>query len=148
MFSGLKLARYVFIFEAVVINAGVGILCFISPATFLVNFSPTLAPAPALEIIRWYGVLLGVLSVMVLRALPANDDRVLRPAIEALLFGDLVHLVASFLYFRVMPVWNLQFIFMLAMTVFLASVRTYWLVQVARTPQPVKSAKHKATHKK
>jgi hypothetical protein len=148
MLNGLKISRAIFIFEAILINGGVGLLCFIAPATFLVNFSPDLAPAPALEIVRWYGVLLGVLSVMVLRALPANDNRVLKPAIEALLFGDLAHMLASYLYFQVSPIWSMPFIFMLGMSSFLAGVRIYWLYQIARTPQNNKPVKHKTTPKK
>lgn len=139
----LKIGRYIFLFEALVVNGGVALLCFFSPATFLVNFSPSLAPAPALEIVRWYGVLLSVLSVMVLRALPANDDRVLRPSIEALLFGDLLHLVASYLFFQVVPVWNAQFFLMIGMTIFLASVRITWLYLLSKTPKHVVPLKHK-----
>jgi hypothetical protein len=148
MTNGIKLARAIFIFEAVVINAGVGLLCFFSPATFLGNFSPNLAPAATLEIMRWYGVLLGVLAVMVLRALPANDNRVLKPAIEALLFGDLAHLVATYLYFQVVSVWNAQFIFMLCMTILLACARIYWLYQIAQVPQIAKPAKNKKAKNK
>jgi hypothetical protein len=122
-----KYARYIMIFEAYVINAGVGLLCFILPETFLANFSPALGPAATVEVIRWYGVLLGVLAVMFLRALTAKDDRVLKPAVEALLFGDLAHLGATHFYFLDMPFWNSQLLFMLGMTIFLASVRIYWL---------------------
>jgi len=127
----MKFARVVFVFEAIFINAGVGLFCFFAPAIFLSNFSPV-APAQAVEIMRWYGVLLGVLAVMVLRALPTHDERVLKPAIEALLFGDVAHMAASYLYFQVMPVWSLAFIFMIGMSTFLASVRAYWLIKVYR----------------
>jgi hypothetical protein len=146
--NGLKFARSVFIFEALAINAGVGLLCFFFPAAFLANFSPQPAPAPAVEIIRWYGVLLGVLAFMVLRAIPANDNRVLKPAIEALLFGDIAHLMASYLYFQVMPVWNVAFIFMIVMATFLASVRTYWLYQIAKQPKIRQQEKSTPSKKK
>ncbi len=124
-----KISRYIMIFEAYAINAGVGLLCLFAPKVFLINYSPELAPAPAIEIVRWYGVLLGVLAMMFLRALATKDDRVLKPAVEALLFGDLVHLLATYFYFQVVPAWSLQFIFMLGMTIFLAGVRVYWLME-------------------
>ena len=130
-----KLSRYIMIFEAYAINAGVGLLCFLAPKVFLANYSPELAPAPAIEIIRWYGVLLGVLAMMFLRALATKDDRVLKPAVEALLFGDLVHLIATYMYFQAVPEWSWQFIFMLGMTIFLASVRIYWLLEYRKAHQ-------------
>jgi hypothetical protein len=124
-----KYARYIMIFEAYIINAGVGLFSFFAPAMFLGNFSPGLGPAPTIEIIRWYGVLLGVLAVMFLRGLATKDDRVLKPAVEALLFGDLAHLGATYFYFQAVPVWNTQFLFMLGMTIFLVGVRIYWLLE-------------------
>ena len=130
-----KISRYIMIFEAYAINGGVGLLCLIAPKVFLANYSPELAPAPAIEIVRWYGVLLGVLAMMFLRALAARDDRVLKPAVEALLFGDLLHLVATYLFFQAVPEWSWQFIFMLGMTIFLACVRIYWLLEYRKAYQ-------------
>ena len=63
-----------------------------------------------------------------LRVLPMKDNRVMKPVVEALLFGDLTHLAASYLFFQAVPVWSLSFIFMIGMSAFLACMRIYWLV--------------------
>lgn len=128
----MKFARRVFLFEAIVINAGVGVLCFFLPSVFVSQFSPASIPAANVELTRWYGVLLWVLAYAMLRVLPMNDNRVMQPVVEALLFGDLAHLAASYLFFRAVPIWSLAFVFMIGMSTFLACMRIYWLVLFRR----------------
>jgi len=128
----MKFARYVLLFEAIVINAGVGLYCFFFPAAFVAQWAPASVPAAAVELTRWYGVLLGVLAYAMLRVWPMKDDRIMQPVVEALLFGDLTHLAATAFYFHVVPVWSLGFIFMLGMSTFLACVRIAWLVLYRR----------------
>lgn len=122
-----KFMRYVLIFEAIVLNAGTGATCLIAPQAFTAQFSSEPLPAVAYEFIRWYGVLLWVLTYFVLRLLPLKDDRALAPAVEALLFGDLVHLVGCYLFFQVIPSWSFAFIAMLVFTVTLATLRSIWV---------------------
>ena len=122
-----KFMRTILIFEAIALNAGTGILCLFAPKFFVSQFTDTAFPAIALEFIRWYGVLLWVLTFVVLRILPMKDDRSLAPAVEALLFGDLVHLYAIYMFFRVIPEWTFSFIIMLFFTSFLAVVRSVWV---------------------
>jgi hypothetical protein len=130
---GIKQAsRAVFWFEAIVINAGVGIFCFALPGTFLSQFASGAGPAAAVETIRWYGVLLWVLAALMIRALPRKDDRVLRPAVEALLLGDIAHIAASWIYFSVVPAWTFPFLSMIVMSLFLALVRIAWLLEDGR----------------
>ncbi len=105
-----KFVRYILTFEAVALNGGVGAICLIDPRFFTAQFSPDAMPAVAFEFIRWYGVLLWVLAFYVLRILPSNDNRILAPAVEALLFGDLVHLFAIYMFYRAVPVWSFSFI--------------------------------------
>ncbi len=127
-----RFMRGVLIFEAVVLNFGTGLLCLAAPAAFVAQFaSDSVAPVP-LELIRWYGVLLWVLTYFVLRILPQNDNRMLAPAVEALLFGDLVHLVAIYLFYQAKPVFDFSFIIMLFFTVTLASLRSVWLYRLRR----------------
>jgi hypothetical protein len=122
-----KFLRYVLIFEAIVLNFGTGLLCLAAPASFVAQFSTESLPPVPLELIRWYGVLLWVLTYFVLRILPFNDTKMLFPAVEALLFGDLVHLVAIYLFYQARPVWNFSFIIMLFFTVTLAMLRSVWV---------------------
>ena len=123
----MKFARAVFIFEAIVLNAGTGLLCFFVPAQFASFFSPTPVTGTALEFLRWYGVLLWVLAYAMLRVLPMNDNRVLRPLVEALLFGDFAHLAASALYFKAVSGLTIPSAIMMFFTVLLAIIRINWL---------------------
>ena len=122
-----KFIRYVLTFEAIVLNAGTGLMCLLAPQFFVSQFSADAMPAVAFEFIRWYGVLLWVLTFYVLRILPANDNRLLAPAVEALLFGDLVHLFAIYMFYKTIPVWSFSFIIMLFFTTGLAIVRSIWV---------------------
>jgi len=118
--------RTVFLGEAWVVNGACAVFCFFFPAVFLGSFASNV-PAAAVEIVRWYGVLLAVLAVVVIRALPSRDDRVLKPALEGLLFGDLAHLAACVLYFQVVPAVTFPFLAMVALSVVLAGCRITWL---------------------
>lgn len=122
-----KLMRGVLLFEAIVLNAGTGLFCLVAPASFVAQFTTQTLPPVPLEFIRWYGVLLWVLTVFVLRILPQNDNRLLAPAVEALLIGDLIHLITVYLFFRVRPVWSFAFIIMLFFTITLAILRGVWV---------------------
>ena len=121
-----KFMRTILIFEAIALNTGTGILCLFAPKFFVSQFTDITVPVVTLEFIRWYGVLLWVLTFVVLRILPMNDNRALAPAVEALLFGDLVHLYAIYMFYRVVPEWSFSFIIMLFFTTFLAVVRSIW----------------------
>ena len=128
----MKLIRYLFLFEGWAINLGVGIFCLIFPAAFVANFVPAGLPALALEFIRWYGVLLMVLGYFEIRALRGNNPQALTFAIEALLFGDVLHFIASVLFLQAGVTFSIAVGFMFFMTTLLALTRTYWLYQTAR----------------
>ncbi len=127
-----KFMRYVLIFEAFVLNGGVGLMCLFAPQAFGAQFGADALPALSLELIRWYGVLLWVLTFLVLRILPADDERLLAPAVEALLFGDLVHLYAIYMFYRAFPVWSFSFSLMLFFTATLATLRSAWVYRYYR----------------
>lgn len=122
-----RFMRYVLAFEALVINFGIGALCLFAPSSLVAQFTPQTIPPAGLEFLRWYGVLLWVLAYVVLRILPMNDHRMLFPAVEALLMGDLVHLIASYFFFQVVPGWSLAFIIMVVSASTLAILRSIWL---------------------
>lgn len=128
----MKLIRALFYFEGIILNTGVGLFCLILPAAFVANFVPTGLPTLALEFIRWYGVLLMVLGYFELRALRSGNVQALVFAIEALLFGDVLHLIASFLFLQAGVTFSMAVGFMFFMTTLLAITRTYWLYQTAR----------------
>ncbi len=128
----MKLIRALFYFEGIALNTGVGVFCLIFPAAFVANFVPTGLSGLALEFIRWYGVLLMVLGYFELRALRSGNVQALVFAIEALLFGDVLHLVASGLFLQAGVTFSIAVGFMFFMTTLLALTRTYWLYRTAR----------------
>ena len=125
--------RLVLYFEAIFINFGVGLICFLWPGWFASNFSSEALPAISLEFIRWYGVLLFVLAFAVLRMFASGNLPGMLVVVEALLIGDIIHFIAALLYLRIDEPFNLSVAFMFLMTIFLAAVRTSWLTQVRRT---------------
>jgi hypothetical protein len=128
----MKFIRYLFFFEGWAINLGVGLFCLILPAAFIANFTTQPCPPLVVEFIRWYGVLLMVLGYFEVRALRGNDTRALTFAIEALLFGDVLHFSASVSFVQAGAAFSLAVAFMFFMTVLLALTRTYWLYRTYR----------------
>jgi hypothetical protein len=120
-------ARGVFLFEAIIINFLVGAFVFFFPSGFVANFTNDVVSAVPLELIRWYGVLLFVLSFAMLRALALRSQEGVRIVVEALLVGDFAHLVASYLFFQNGGAWNFASVTMMISTVTLILIRSYWL---------------------
>jgi hypothetical protein len=52
--------------------------------------------------------------------------------VEALLFGDLAHLYAIYMFYRVFPIWSFAFVVMLFFTVTLAILRSVWVARYYR----------------
>ena len=122
-----KFMRYVLTFEAIVLNFGTGALCLVAPQSLVAQFTPQTIPQVGLEFLRWYGVVLWVLAYVVLRILPMNDNRMLFPAVEGLLMGDVVHLIACYFFFQAVPVWSFAFIVMVVSATTLATLRSIWV---------------------
>jgi len=118
--------RKVFLVEAWALNGAAGLFCFVFPAAFVTQFTAPLSPAGT-EFLRWYGVLLLVLAVFMLRALRTRDDKVLKPAVEGLLAGDLAHLGASVFWFLQVGTVNLGTVVMVVLSAALAAGRIAWL---------------------
>lgn len=119
--------RTVFVVEAWLVNGLIGLVCWLVPGWFAGQFASGLPPV-TLEFVRWYGVLLLVLAVVMLRALATRDDKVAKPAVEALLVGDLAHLGASVFWFAQIGLVNLGTILMVVLSMALAAARIAWLV--------------------
>ncbi len=126
----MKLIRYLFYFEGLVLNVGIGLFCLIAPAAFISTFIPAGLPLLAQEFMRWYGVLLIVLGYVELRALTGGDAKALTFTIEALLLGDVLHFIASVSFVQAGAVFSPAVGFMFFMTVLLALTRIYWLYRL------------------
>lgn len=128
----MSFARAVFYIEAVLINLGVGLICFFFPGWFVRQIIEQ-APGPLpLELTRWYGVLLFVLAYGMLRALATGSQTAVTVMVEALLVGDLAHLAASIFFFQAGGPVNVGTILMVSFSTFLAGVRAFWLIQTRK----------------
>jgi len=92
--SMMRVLRGVFYFE-VISNLGSAGLALLLPATFLAQLTSEPLPTPAVEFVRWYGVVLVVLSLVLLAALRARSDQFLRSVVAAYLLGDALQLAVS-----------------------------------------------------
>lgn len=90
----MRLVRGIFYFE-VVSNLGTAVLALLFPAFFVGQFVKEPLPIAAVELWRWYAVLLVVLSLILWAALRDGDSRFLRSVIAAYLVGDAFQIVVS-----------------------------------------------------
>jgi hypothetical protein len=124
----MKAARVIFYIE-VLLNLYAAKGLFLSPGSYLRNFhrGPEQVPAPALEMIRWYGVIVLSLSYLELRALASRNDAALAVAQEALLLSDVLQLGACYQMSRATGRWLRTTTVTAGLAVLLAAVRLYWL---------------------
>ncbi len=115
----------IFYFEAL-INLCAAVTCFTAPAFFLSSFTGDLVPPVPLEIVRWYGVLLFVFAWLMVRGL-RTGGKTIAILLEGFLAGDLLHLCASFLFFRAGGGLNPASIMMVLVTVLLIPARISYL---------------------
>lgn len=100
----MKYLTYVFYVEAA-ISILSGFQAFFMPATFLKQFTTEPAPVLAVEMTRWYGVLLFVLVYVLLQALRLRGTA-LKLTLQGLLFGDVLQVAASFITARALGGWS------------------------------------------
>lgn len=87
---------------------------------------PTFQPI-ALELSRWYGVLLTVLTYGEARALISVNDSALAIIQEALLLGDVIHFFAAWSLARAVGGWAVGNVVGAGLAWFLAGWRIYWI---------------------
>ena len=112
----MKNLLYVFYLEAA-ISLLSGFQSLFVPATFLKQFTIETAPTLAIEITRWYGVLLFVLIYLLLQGLRLRGAA-LKLALQSLLLGDILQIAATFVTARAFGGWS----FVLYMSVILSVV--------------------------
>lgn len=94
----MKYLLYVFYLEAA-ISLLSAVQSFFMPTTFLKQFMLDTAPILALEMTRWYGVLLFVLVYLLLQGLRLRGAA-LKLTLQGLLIGDFFQVVATFITAR------------------------------------------------
>jgi hypothetical protein len=112
----MKNLLYIFYLEAA-ISLLSGFQSFFMPATFLKQFMPGTAPTLAIEMTRWYGVLLFALVYLLLQGLRLRGTA-LKLVLQGLLIGDFFQIAATFVTARALGGWS----FVLYMSVILSVV--------------------------
>src|SRR2546428_6890847 len=87
----MKYLLYVFYLE-IVINIVSEVQCFFAPATFIAQFSDRPVPAVTLDLVRWYGVLLFVLTYLLYRALRIRGTMLII-VLQGFLIGDVIQII-------------------------------------------------------
>ena len=112
----MKNLLYVFYLEAA-ISILSGFQAFFMPAAFLKQFTSDPAPILAIEMTRWYGVLLFVLVYLLLQGLRLRGGA-LKLILQGLLLGDILQIAATFVTARALGGWS----FVLYMSVILSTI--------------------------
>lgn len=97
-----------------------------TPSAFVAQFSNQPVSLAALEVVRWYGVLLIVLSYLLWRGL-RQGGVALRLILEALLLGDIIQLAVAFATARNLGNWPFVVIMAIVLSVVLAVARLLYL---------------------
>lgn len=127
----MQYARIVFYLE-VLLNLGSALVSFFAPALFIQQYTTIpIAPQP-LELTRWYGVLLFVFVYLELRALRSGKNDLLALILEGFLLGDFIQLVALVFFVNTVGGISSTVIITIILTLLLAAVRIYWLLQHRR----------------
>lgn len=90
----MKFIRYIFYLELLINLLSISQTLF-APAAFITQLSGQPASPAAMEMARWYGVLICVMTWLLFRALRTRGPA-LRLTLEAYLVGDVIHIFVSF----------------------------------------------------
>ncbi len=127
----MKYLLYIFYFESV-ISLFSAVQALFIPAMFLQQLTTDPAPVLAVEMTRWYGVVLFVLVYLLLQGLRMRGPA-LKLALQAMLFGDVLQIGATFVTAKALGGWS----FTLVMSVVLSAV--YLILRAVCLWKPVET---------
>lgn len=128
----MRALRGIFYFE-VITNLGSACFALLFPAAFLGQLSSDPLPTVAVEFVRWYAVVLVVLSLVLLASLREGSDRVLRPVIAAYLVGDGLQIAVSIRLGAAVGAYGIAVHAAIWTSVFYAIARIYYLARTRGT---------------
>jgi hypothetical protein len=117
----MKNLLYVFYLEAAISTLS-GFQAFFMPATFLKQFTADPAPTLAIEMTRWYGVLLFAMVYLLLQGLRIRGGA-LKLVLQGLLLGDIFQIAATFITARALGSWSFVLYMSVALSVIYAILR-------------------------
>ena len=112
----MKYLLYVFYLEAA-ISLLSGFQALFIPTAFLEQFTSEPAPTLAIEMTRWYGVLLSVIVYLLVQGLKLRGTA-LKLTLQGLLLGDILQIGATFVTAQALGGWS----FVLYMSIVLSVV--------------------------
>lgn len=127
----MKYLLYVFYLECI-ISLFSGVQALFIPAAFLTQFTSDPAPVLALEITRWYGVVLFVLVYALLQGLRMRGPA-LKVTLQALLLGDILQIGASFVTANALGGWSFTLVMSVVLSVIYLILRALCLWQPVQT---------------
>jgi hypothetical protein len=127
----MKYIIYVFYLE-IAANLFLLIQCLFVPAAFLAQFSSQPASTLALEMARWYGVLLIPITWLLFRVLQTRGQA-LKLVLEAYLLFDIVQIVVVFVTASTALGWAPYVVMALLIEIILAAARVICLWQPVAT---------------
>ena len=114
--------KYIFYTEFL-INIPSFILCLFLPAVFIAQISGMEGDLLSLDIVRWYGVLLFVLTFILGKALLEKDISGLRTILSGYAIGDLLQIAVTWTMVSHVGGWNFSLGFTAALSVILFTAR-------------------------
>jgi len=114
--------KFVFYFEAL-INCASLIMCIFFPIYFLGQFSADAVATVGVEIVRWYGILLFVITFILVGVLIKGNLEAVKIVLLGYLIGDFAQIGATLYLALTLNSWSFAVIFAIAITVVLIIFR-------------------------
>ena len=117
----MKYLLYIFYVE-ILISLFSAVQALFMPAVFLKQFTSDTAPTLAVEMTRWYGVILVVLLYLLVQGLRLRGAP-LKLALQALLVGDVLQIGATFVTANALGGWSTVLIIAAGLSAFYLIIR-------------------------
>ncbi|MBI1816460.1 MAG: hypothetical protein HYR72_15890 [Deltaproteobacteria bacterium] len=127
----LRIALFVLYLEALS-NIAAGVVFMAAPALFAGHFLGHVLTPSSVEMGRWYGVTLFIMSAMQLAVLQGRDQRTMRWVLLAMLSGDILQTGVAFHSLRLAPATMLTATVAIVLSVIYALARVVWLHSAGR----------------
>lgn len=114
--------KFVFYFEALINTASL-IMCIFFPIYFLGQFSSDAVATVGVEIVRWYGILLFVITFILVGVLIKENIEAVKIVLLGYLIGDFAQIGASIYLAIILNTWSFAVIFAITVTVVLIIFR-------------------------
>lgn len=125
--------KLIYIFYLEVLITGISaVQCLFAPQNFVTQLTPGTQPAITLELARWYGVLLSVLIFLLIQGLRLRGPA-LKLTLQAMLFGDVLQIIATFVTAISLAGWSFTLIMSVGLSIIYGILRAICLLRPIET---------------